>query len=189
MALPFLKIDKLQHGTRAKYSTGCRCVPCRAANSRYESERLRARADGDHNPLVSATAAQAHLVTLSQAGIGRRRVQQLCGVTDTVLHEVKTGRKLQIRARTERLILGVGLDGTFTPPAKTEWCKPCLERREHRCPVHANGMCKPCFDGEAHCAFGRGRGAHMRQAKHRRRAARVLKAWHQRRRAAQEAAA
>lgn len=28
-----------QHGTRIRYMGGCRCLPCRAANSRYECER------------------------------------------------------------------------------------------------------------------------------------------------------
>ena len=33
-----LSIDK-PHGTRLKYMGGCKCMLCRAANSRYETER------------------------------------------------------------------------------------------------------------------------------------------------------
>ena len=40
------RIAALPHGVRARYSIGCRCVPCRKANSEYESARARARKAG-----------------------------------------------------------------------------------------------------------------------------------------------
>jgi hypothetical protein len=39
------------HGTRARYVGGrCRCMLCRAANSRYQSGRAQAQANGEREP-------------------------------------------------------------------------------------------------------------------------------------------
>lgn len=46
--------EQRSHGDRLKYLAGCRCVPCRAANSRYEVARAAARKAGDWNGLVPA---------------------------------------------------------------------------------------------------------------------------------------
>jgi hypothetical protein len=95
-------------GTRAKYvAKVCRCVRCRAANSRYERERAAKRRAGEADPLVPATAARAHLAALSRAGIGRRVVSAAGDVPTGTLAEITQGRKLQIRRSTERRILAV----------------------------------------------------------------------------------
>lgn len=60
------------HGTRLKYMAGCRCLPYRAANSRYECERAKARRSGDWNGLVPADPARRHILRLSKQGVGRR---------------------------------------------------------------------------------------------------------------------
>ena len=49
------------HGTRSRYVSGCKCVPCRAANSRYQSGRFYAIRDGDWNGFVNAATARAWL--------------------------------------------------------------------------------------------------------------------------------
>ncbi len=95
------------HGTRIRYMGGCRCVPCRAANSRYECERQAARRAGDWNGLVPAGRALRHIRSLSRAGVGRRSVAAACDVAETVICEIRAGRKTRIRARTERRILSV----------------------------------------------------------------------------------
>lgn len=95
------------HGVRLRYMAGCRCDPCRRANTAYETERAKARKQGDWNGIVSADRARAHLKALSRNGIGRRAVQAATDIADTVLSEIIAGRKTHIRARTERLILGV----------------------------------------------------------------------------------
>ena len=63
------------HGTRLKYMGGCKCMLCRAANSRYETERAVARKNGDWNGIVDARAARRHILKLSKAW---RRLQVRC---------------------------------------------------------------------------------------------------------------
>lgn len=95
------------HGDRLRYIGGCRCDACRKANSAYESARQRARNAGDWNGIVPAAAARQHMLKLSRRGIGRRAIGAATDIADTVLSEIRSGRKQQIRARTERLILAV----------------------------------------------------------------------------------
>jgi hypothetical protein len=47
------------------------------------------------------------MVTLSRAGVGRRAVGAASDVGDTTLSEIRSGKKTQIRANTERRILAV----------------------------------------------------------------------------------
>jgi hypothetical protein len=94
-------------GTRVRYNGGCRCDACRAANTQYERERGAARRAGDWNGIVDARLARAHLLKLSRQGVGRRAVAAASDVAETVLMDVRSGRKKRIRARTERRILAV----------------------------------------------------------------------------------
>jgi hypothetical protein len=80
---------------------------CRAANSRYETERALARKNGDWNGIVPAIRAQVHLKMLARRGVGRRLISQVCGISDWRLQDIKKGRQLRIRARAERAILAV----------------------------------------------------------------------------------
>jgi hypothetical protein len=98
---------KHPHGTRVRYVTGCKCMLCRAANSRYEVERAKARANGDWNGLVPAWMARKHLFSLSVQGIGRDTVAEASGVSITVICEIKAGKKKQIRLRTHKAIMAV----------------------------------------------------------------------------------
>lgn len=115
---------KRDHGDRLRYIAGCRCFPCRRANSAYEAERKVARAAGLGNGLVPAERARAHLKALSEAGVGRRMVRAASDVSETCLQEVIAGRKTNIRAATERAILavtkGAAGDGALVP-AKATW--------------------------------------------------------------------
>lgn len=104
-----LAADK-PHGNRLRYLAGCRCDLCRKANSSYENERQKARAAGDWNGIVPARAARKHLLALSKAGVGRRSVQAATDISDTILAEIRSGKRKQIRARIERLILAVTAD-------------------------------------------------------------------------------
>lgn len=104
-----LAADK-PHGTRLRYIAGCKCFHCRRSNSDYERQRKAARAAGDWNGIVPAGRAQAHLVSLSRRGVGKRAVAAATDVCMTVLQDIRTGKKAQIRARTERKILAVTPD-------------------------------------------------------------------------------
>jgi hypothetical protein len=98
------------HGDRLRYLAGCRCFACSRANSAYEAARKVARAAGEGNGIVPAAKARAHMKALSEQGVGRRSVRAACDVADTVLCEIISGRKANIRAGTERAILAVTAD-------------------------------------------------------------------------------
>ncbi len=96
------------HGTRMKYLGGCRCLPCRGAYSQYETDRQREiKETGRRTGVVSARRAREHLLELSKNGVGRRSVHHASGVADSILHEIKLGRRERIFAKTEHRILQV----------------------------------------------------------------------------------
>lgn len=95
------------HGDRMRYIAGCRCDLCRKANTEYERARQIARKNGDWNGIVPACRARRHLNRLSRLGVGRRSVADVTDIADTILFEIRSGARRNIRARTERLILAV----------------------------------------------------------------------------------
>jgi hypothetical protein len=98
-----------EHGTRARYvAAGCRCMLCRAANSRYSVERDRARReDGDRRELVDAGEARRHLRKLSRQGIGYKQVAESAKVSINVTAKILSGARKRIRANTARAVLAV----------------------------------------------------------------------------------
>lgn len=94
-------------GTRMRYYAGCRCEACRTAASAYERDRRQAKARGEGNGLVSAAPARAHLTWLSASGVGRVTAADAAKVASTVVELVISGKRLKIRAQTERRILAV----------------------------------------------------------------------------------
>jgi hypothetical protein len=90
-----------------RYIGGCKCLQCRAANSSYEVGRAAARKAGDWNGVVSAESARMHILALSSAGVGRRSIAEASDVAETIIVEIKSGRRMRIRARTSRKILDV----------------------------------------------------------------------------------
>ena len=112
------------HGDRVKYMAGCRCLPCRAANSRYETKRAALRRAGLANGLVNARRARKHLLKLSCNGVGRRTVGTITGISDSVLFKIRSGQRKQIRALTEKAILEVDTSrrrGSTLVPATETW--------------------------------------------------------------------
>jgi hypothetical protein len=111
------------HGTRLRYISRCRCVPCRAANSRYETARAAARRAGDWRGIVPADTARAHLLRLSRLGVGYKSVAAAGDVTPSILFAIRTGARKRIRASTERAILAVDeqaiADHALVSPAAT----------------------------------------------------------------------
>lgn len=112
-----------EHGSRARYMVGCRCLPCRAANSRYECERARARKSGDWNGMVDAARARRRILRLGEQGLGYKTVADAAGVAASVVHKIRSGDRKRIRARTERRLLAVtkeaAADGTLVDAGPT----------------------------------------------------------------------
>lgn len=86
------------HGTRIKYMGGCRCSPCRAANTQYEKDRVNARRAGDWNGIVNAADARQHIEQLAKQNVGRRAIGAATDIADTILTEIKSGKRQYIRA-------------------------------------------------------------------------------------------
>lgn len=102
-----IRPERWPHGVRARYCAGCRCDECRRANREYEQTRMRARAGGDWNGIKPAAAARAHLLKLRRQGVGLRMVADATGVARSILQDILQRKRVRIRARTERKILGV----------------------------------------------------------------------------------
>lgn len=99
--------DSYPHGIRARYTSGCRCQPCRAANAAYQRKRAVAKVWHGPNGLVSVEAVRRHLLTLSRKGVGRRTVALVARVPQSMLSKIVRGDRHLIRVYTERRILAV----------------------------------------------------------------------------------
>jgi hypothetical protein len=104
-----LSADK-PHGTRIKYLGGCRCIPCRAANSRYNSECDARKREGLGNGLVDTAPALEHLRILSGQGVGYKAVCEAAGVGNSSVMLAMQGRRKLMRAANARAILAVTFD-------------------------------------------------------------------------------
>lgn len=104
----------MTHGTRSAYVKGCKCGPCRAANSRY-SKLQEYRAIAGIRTLVDAGPSKEHVAKLRAAGVGRRTIAARSGVSQTVVDRLvglNTDRACnRVRPETERRILAVRADG------------------------------------------------------------------------------
>jgi len=112
-----------EHGTRARYvsgpdehgrtGAGCRCPRCSEANRAEAVRRGRLILYGQWQPFVDASRAREHLAALSAAGVGRRRVAELAGLSESAVGKLQHGGTgdrppaQRVRAETERKILAV----------------------------------------------------------------------------------
>lgn len=93
-----------QHGTRAKYvSDKCRCDACREANRLYHHVAKVRRAP----TTVDAAAARKHIKELRLAGIGRRRIAEVSGLSLSAVCKIISGETERIRVSTESALLSV----------------------------------------------------------------------------------
>lgn len=101
------------HGTRIRYMGGCKCVPCKAAASRYETDRLAKRKAGLSNGITTAAPARRRILYLSRRGVGRRAVCAAARISRTVYSKIRSSRRANCREETVRRILAVSLDSAF----------------------------------------------------------------------------
>lgn len=102
--------ERKPHGTRGKYLGGCRCIPCRAANSRYSVERDRLVRAGLGNPIVSADAARRHILGLAARGIGYKAVAAAADVPTSIVFGIRAGKRPNVRRQSEQRILAVTIE-------------------------------------------------------------------------------
>jgi DNA invertase Pin-like site-specific DNA recombinase len=111
------------HGTRHRYLGGCRCVPCRAANSRYSTGRAAAQRAGDWRGFVPATLVLGHIQKLRKSGIGYKAIGAAADLAKSTLAMILTGQRAQIRKHNADRILAVDksamADHALVPAGRT----------------------------------------------------------------------
>jgi hypothetical protein len=90
-----------------RYMAGCRCIPCRAANSRYSCWRDAENKAGRRSGIVDAKPARQHIFKLGERGIGYKSVARDARVGKSIVFEIRSGKRQRIRESTERRILAV----------------------------------------------------------------------------------
>lgn len=99
--------ERFAHGTRARYTSGCRCDDCRRANREYARTRALAKVRGQTNELVPAAPVRAHLLKLSRAGVGYKSAADAAGVSRSVVAGVYFGGATQLRRQLAERLLAV----------------------------------------------------------------------------------
>ena len=99
---------------------GCRCAGCTEANRAYNAHRDRQIAYGRWQPFTDADPVRQHLKDLSAAGVGRRRVMALTGISSGALSKLMYGQRgkppsPRVRAKTARAILAIQPDEEVPP--------------------------------------------------------------------------
>lgn len=118
--------ERWPHGVRARYTSGCRCDPCRAANTAYQATRARAKVYGRTNRLVPIAPVLRHLRALRRAGLGRRTIAEASKVAESVIGRILDGTKPHVRETTAKRLLAVTRDAIADAalvPAAGTWQK------------------------------------------------------------------
>ncbi|MCW5959306.1 MAG: hypothetical protein KIS76_04035 [Pyrinomonadaceae bacterium] len=114
------------HGTRLRYMSGCKCVPCKAANSTYEVGRAKARKNGEWNGIVPADRARRHIAHLSKVGIGYKTVADIAGMAHSTVFKIQSGRRKNLRKQNESAILSI--DETALPDSALVDARPTWKK-------------------------------------------------------------
>ena len=114
-----------QHGTHACYVLDrCRCHPCSTANTTYEADRARRHAYGRFDTYADAEPVRAHVRDLVDAGIGLKRIAQVCGVAYSSLGKLIYGTatsapSTKVTRLTAQRVLAVKVTvDTYAPGAR-----------------------------------------------------------------------
>lgn len=102
------------HGNRSEYTAGrCQDECCLAADRAYRRRYRKARALGHHHK-VNAQPVRAHVQRLIDAGITRRRIAELAGVSRNAVTKLLNGAggrpMTVVRTTTARALLAVPAD-------------------------------------------------------------------------------
>lgn len=92
-----------RHGTRQRFSQGCKCDPCRKAWNRYNYNRIKARKQGDWRGSVPINKARAHIELLGSP----EAVARISGLHRSVITRIVNRKVGGIYRRTEEAILAV----------------------------------------------------------------------------------
>lgn len=90
------------HGYARYKLDGCRCAVCTTAAREYNYRRDRGILYGTWEPFIDAQPVRDHIKALSEAGIGRRRLVELSGVSGSTVKKVLYGRP-GVGVPTERI--------------------------------------------------------------------------------------
>lgn len=93
------------HGTLARYVSGCRCFPCRLANSEWSKEHP---AHGCGRT-VATDEARAHILALAKLGMGYKSISEASGVNHNIVWRIRQGTHPRARRSTVQRILAVDL--------------------------------------------------------------------------------
>lgn len=107
-----------QHGTHARYHHGpnqndqpggCRCQPCRSANTTYQQQRRRNIAYGrwPTAQYLDAAPVRAHLHQLQAAHIDLKHVATTAGLSTNTVWRIAAGRTTKVRPRIHAAILAI----------------------------------------------------------------------------------
>lgn len=104
------------HGTRAGYTDGCRQQCCRAAESRYQAQRLLDAMNGRPRT-IDATGTHRRIEALLALGWGYKAMADRLGYTREAIRQVHLHHT--VYAATAKAIDGVFRDLCMTPPQPT----------------------------------------------------------------------
>ena len=95
------------HGTRSRYTTGCRCDACRAANAEYGAryQRDRRRPDGAGLRRVQAMDTARRLTALRTMGYSYGAIARATGIPPRTLADVHDGRSRRTSPEVRATVL------------------------------------------------------------------------------------
>lgn len=105
-----------KHGTYARYHQGpdqhnqpggCRCRPCRNANTTYARRRRRRIAYGQWPHLTDPTPARNHIATLHKAGTTLKTIAETTGLSTQTIWHIHSGRRKAITPHAAAAILAI----------------------------------------------------------------------------------
>ncbi len=95
------------HGTTARYESGCHCPTCTEAARKAQARRELLKATGRWQPFTNPDPVRAHLQALAAAGLTRNDIARATHTPIDTLDHIRRGHYTQVRTETARRILAV----------------------------------------------------------------------------------